>query len=82
MKFRVVFLDGSQFWIKARRAHTQPCDGAGCQHLVEPGEWYWREHENGLKLCRRCAEGTRWIRVPRFGVQEEMIIGPPPSACE
>ena len=80
MKFRKRFVDGSQFWRCARRPHFHPCDGAGCQHVIEVGEWYWQECQGGLKLCRRCAEGSRWWRMPRYGIEEEMVIGSPPES--
>lgn len=43
-------------WMQVKRPTQEfmRCEGAGCQHLTERGDWYWRDEGIGV-LCERCA---------------------------
>ena len=65
-------------WMKA----TSPlqigmrCEGGGCQHLMEHGDWYWRDGP-GFALCERCA-ADMVVTTGLDGARSSYVIPQPP----
>lgn len=66
-------------WMQAKRPtqYLLRCDGGGCQHLTQRGDWYWRESP-GFLLCESCATGCTLTTV-RGGQRISYEVPPRPT---